>query len=51
MYMHIFLHNLYLCIGQGSLAGGGAKDCQFFTKWVPRPEEMTRKKVDDAVIR
>jgi aryl-alcohol dehydrogenase-like predicted oxidoreductase len=28
-----------------------SKECQFFTKWVPQPEPMTRKNVEAAVGR
>lgn len=34
---------------KGPLASSQAKDCQFFTKWVPRPQEITQKKVDAAI--
>ena len=34
---------------KGKYASSKAKNCQFFTKWVPMPVEMTRRKVEDAV--
>ena len=34
---------------KGPAASSQAKDCQFFTKWVPRPQEITQKKVDAAI--
>jgi len=34
---------------KGKYASSNAKNCQFFTKWVPMPVEMTRRKVEDAV--
>ena len=34
---------------KGKYASSSAKNCQFFTKWVPMPVEMTRRKVEDAV--
>jgi Aldo/keto reductase family len=36
---------------KGRLASPLAKDCQFFTKWVPRPEEITRRMAGEAVDR
>jgi len=33
----------------GPLASSVSKQCQFFTKWVPRPEAMTRRKTDEAI--
>ena len=34
---------------KGRLASPLAKDCQFFTKWVPRPQEITRKIVTENI--
>ena len=34
---------------KGKYASSNAKNCQFFTKWVPMPVEMSRRKVEDAV--
>lgn len=36
---------------QGPLASSTATDCQFFTKWVPRPQEVTRAITSDAIER
>ena len=33
---------------KGRLASSMSKNCQFFTKWVPSPEEITRKQAIDA---
>lgn len=36
---------------RGRLASPISRECSFFTKWVPSPEPMTKRKVTDAVER
>ena len=36
---------------KGTIASSSAKECQFLTKWVPKPQEITKEVVVDAVDR
>jgi len=36
---------------KGPISSTLSNDCQFFTKWVPRPEEITKSMVDIAIER
>lgn len=36
---------------KGRLSNSNSRECQFLTKWVPRPEQITRKMATDAIDR
>lgn len=48
----LFLEDYVGAFVKGSLSSSSnAKECQFFTKWVPRPQDITRKIVVEAIDR